>query len=64
MPTAYIAIRRHARPARPPQALPSEKLANRIDPPRAPVAASAPPSRAKVATLGGQKVAIGITGAR
>ena len=37
---------RHARPARPPQALGSEKLANRIDPPP-PVAASAPPSRPK-----------------
>jgi len=43
----------------------SENLANRIDPARAAVAASAPPSRAKkIATLGGQKAAIGITGAR
>src|SRR6516165_4537284 len=52
---ACISIRRHARSARPPQALASEKLANRIDLPRAPVAASAPPSRAKKLQLWGPK---------
>jgi hypothetical protein len=37
---ACIANRRHPRPG-------FENIANHIDPPRAPVAASAPPSRAK-----------------
>jgi len=49
---ACILIRRHARPARPPQALASEKLANRTDPPRAPWPQARRHKEQKVATLG------------